>query len=73
MSKDPLDRPPLNIHTLGERSLRKLAERITKIDNSVRELARQMLRSMYAAHGIGLAAPQVGVHRQLMVIDLEIV
>ena len=72
MSKDPLDRPPLNIHTLGERSLRKLAERITKIDNSVRELARQMLRSMYAAHGIGLAAPQVGVHRQLMVIDLEI-
>jgi len=37
----------------------------------VRELARDMLRCMYTAHGIGLAAPQVGVHKQLLVIDLD--
>jgi peptide deformylase len=41
------------------------------VDESVRELARDMLRSMYAAKGIGLAAPQVGVHKQLLVIDLD--
>jgi peptide deformylase len=38
----------------------------------VRELARDMLVSMYAARGIGLAAPQIGVHQQLLVIDLEL-
>jgi peptide deformylase len=41
------------------------------VDESVRDLARDMLRAMYAANGIGLAAPQVGVHKQLLVIDLD--
>ena len=41
------------------------------MDESIRDLARNMLRSMYAAKGIGLAAPQVGVQQQLLVIDLE--
>ncbi len=57
------------IHTLGSNELRKPAKRISKVNEQVRELAREMLRSMYAAHGIGLAAPQVGVHQQLLVID----
>ena len=51
--------------------LRIPAKRISKVDESVRDLARDMLRSMYAAKGIGLAAPQVGVHKQLLVIDLD--
>ena len=59
------------IHTLGSNELRKPAKRISKVNEQVRELAREMLRSMYAAHGIGLAAPQVGVHQQLLVIDLD--
>jgi peptide deformylase len=63
--------PALTIHTLGDRVLRTPAKRISKVDESVRDLARDMLRSMYAANGIGLAAPQVGVHKQLLVIDLD--
>lgn len=69
--KDGLEESPLTIHTLGDGVLRNPAKRISKVDESVRDLARDMLRSMYAAKGIGLAAPQVGVHKQLLVIDLD--
>ncbi len=69
--KDAPEESPLTIHTLGDGVLRAPAKRISKVDESVRDLARDMLRSMYAAKGIGLAAPQVGVHKQLLVIDLD--
>ena len=69
--KQVIDNPPLTIATLGSQVLRQPARRISKVDKAVRELARDMLRSMYAASGIGLAAPQVGVHKQLLVIDLD--
>ena len=69
--KQVIDNPPLTIATLGSQVLRQPARRISKVDETVRELARDMLRSMYAASGIGLAAPQVGVHKQLLVIDLD--
>ena len=69
--KEPLDTAPLQIHTLGDDVLRLDARRIGKVDETVRDLARDMLRSMYTARGIGLAAPQVGVHQQLLVIDLD--
>ena len=69
--KVALEVPPMEIHTLGNAVLRQSAKRISKVDESVRDLARDMLRSMYTAHGIGLAAPQVGVHKQLLVIDLD--
>lgn len=69
--KRVIDNPPLTIATLGSQVLRQPARRISKVDETVRELARDMLRSMYAASGIGLAAPQVGVHKQLLVIDLD--
>lgn len=72
VSKQPLAEPPLAIHTLGARELRTPARRISKVDEEVRELARSMLHSMYAARGIGLAAPQVGIHKQLLVIDLDL-
>jgi peptide deformylase len=70
--KEPLPEAPLPIHTLGANELRTTARRISKVDESVRDLARDMLRSMYAARGIGLAAPQVGIPRQLLVIDLDL-
>jgi peptide deformylase len=72
VSKEPLAEPPLAIHTLGSRELRTPARRISKVDEEVRDLARSMLQSMYAARGIGLAAPQVGIHKQLLVIDLDL-
>ncbi len=70
--KEPLDHPPLQIHTLGNGVLRQSTRRIGKVDESVRDLVRDMLRSMYAAKGIGLAAPQVGIHKQLLVLDLDL-
>ncbi len=70
--KDPLPESPLPIHTLGARELRTPARRISKVDEGVRDLVRDMLRSMYGAKGIGLAAPQVGVAKQLLVIDLDL-
>ena len=70
--KEALEVSPLEIHKLGNEVLREEARRISKVDESVRELARDMLRSMYTAKGIGLAAPQVGVHKQLLVIDLDL-
>jgi len=73
VSKEPVAEPPLAIHILGSGDLRTAARRITKVDEQVRDLARSMLHSMYAARGIGLAAPQVGIHKQLLVIDLDFV
>ncbi|NDG74771.1 MAG: peptide deformylase [Synechococcaceae bacterium WB8_1B_136] len=72
VSKQPVENPPYDIHQLGDAVLRTPARRIGKVDQAVRNLARDMLVSMYAARGIGLAAPQIGVHQQLLVIDLEI-
>ncbi len=69
--KQPLETPPLAIHQLGDQELRHAARRISKVDESIRDLARDMLRCMYTARGIGLAAPQVGVQKQLLVIDLD--
>jgi peptide deformylase len=70
--KTALETPPLEIHTLGADALRQPAQRIGKVNDQVRELARDMLRSMYTAKGIGLAAPQVAVYKQLLVIDLDL-
>jgi len=72
ISKEPTEKPDLNIHTLGNKVLRQSAKRISKVDNSTRDLIKQMLHSMYSAKGIGLAAPQVGIHKELLVIDLDI-
>jgi len=49
--------------------LKKVAAPIVKIDESIRALARDMAETMYEAPGIGLAATQVDVHKQLVVID----
>tara|TARA_B100000745_G_scaffold270944_1_gene198053 strand:+ start:550 stop:1182 length:633 start_codon:yes stop_codon:yes gene_type:complete len=61
----------LDIHYLGDKDLRKSAKRVSKIDDSIRELARDMLQTMYSSNGIGLASTQVGIHKQLIVIDCE--
>jgi peptide deformylase len=71
VAKEKLKNPPLDIHTLGDRVLRQPAKRITKVDAEIRRIAEDMLKTMYSADGIGLAAPQVGIHKQLIVIDLK--
>ena len=50
----------LPIFEYGDPILRAKGERIEKIDNQVRELAANMIETMRAAHGVGLAAQQVG-------------
>ena len=58
------------ILVLPDARLRAIAEPIEKIDDSVKELARDMLETMYDAPGIGLAAPQIGELRRIVVMDL---
>ena len=47
------------------------AERVENIDAKTRKLVDDMAETMYAAHGIGLAATQVDVHKQIIVIDVS--
>ena len=59
----------LPIITLPDPLLRKSSAPIERIDADVRKLAADMLETMYAAPGVGLAAVQVGVPRRLIVLD----
>jgi len=52
-----------------EEILKKKAKEIAKIDDSLKRLASDMAETMYAAPGIGLAAPQVGESKRLIVLD----
>jgi peptide deformylase len=51
--------------------LQRKAEPVTVFDDELRRLVADMFESMYAAKGIGLAAPQIGVSQQVTVIDLS--
>lgn len=51
--------------------LRNRAEPVAEVDGSIRELIDNMLETMYAAPGIGLAASQVDVHKRVIVIDIS--
>ena len=61
----------LNILTLPDSRLKTIAEPITAINDEIKQLAADMLETMYAAPGIGLAATQVDQHIQLVVIDIS--
>ena len=71
VEKKALENPPLEIFKLGNNTLRTNAKRISKVDRDIRGLAKEMLQSMYSAKGIGLAAPQVGISKELLVIDIN--
>ena len=62
----------LNIEILQEPDpiLRKKSDEVSKVDNDIRALMDNMLETMYQAPGIGLAAPQVGILKKVIVIDL---
>ena len=55
---------------LGDTVLEKKAESVTQFDGELKKLVEDMFESMYAAHGIGLAAPQIGISKRLAVIDV---
>ncbi len=61
----------LKILIFPNSKLRKVAKKIDKFDKSLEILAQNMLKTMYEANGIGLAATQVDVHIRLVVMDLS--
>lgn len=53
----------------GDPVLEKPAALVTEFDGELSKLVEDMFESMYAAHGVGLAAPQIGVSKRIAVID----
>lgn len=60
----------MKILRLGDETLRKKSHPVTKIDRRTVGLLKDMAETMYAADGCGLAAPQVGILRRMVVIDV---
>ena len=54
----------------GDPVLEKPSVPVTKFDDELRKLTDDMFQSMYAAHGVGLAAPQIGISKRIAVIDV---
>jgi peptide deformylase len=54
----------------GNPVLEKPAEKVTVFDAELKKLIDDMFESMYAAHGVGLAAPQIGISRRIAVVDV---
>ena len=54
----------------GNPVLEKPAEKVTVFDGELKKLIEDMFESMYEAHGVGLAAPQIGIGRRIAVIDV---
>ena len=55
---------------LGDETLRKTSRPVTEVDKRIKVLLDDMAETMYASDGVGLAAPQVGVLRRVVVIDI---
>ena len=58
-----------NIREIGDEILLKKSKEVTKINDRTNELIDDMIETMYEANGVGLAAPQVGVLKRIVVID----
>jgi peptide deformylase len=60
-----------NIREMGDSVLTKVGKEIKEVDKKILTLIEDMLDTMYEANGVGLAAPQVGVLKRLVVIDVS--
>ncbi|MBR6095189.1 MAG: peptide deformylase [Lachnospiraceae bacterium] len=58
------------IRTLGEEVLRGTAKEVTEVTPRTKELIEDMFDTMYEANGVGLAAPQVGIRKRIVVVDV---
>ena len=59
-----------NIRTMGDECLNKVCKEVKEINDRTRTLIEDMIDTMYEANGVGLAAPQVGVLKRVVVIDI---
>ena len=62
---------PYEIRVIGDPVLKQSAADVTEIDGNVARLVDDMVATMYAAPGVGLAAPQIGVQKRLFVWDID--
>ena len=60
-----------SIRTIGDEVLKKECKAVTEVTDHTLELIEDMFDTMYSAGGVGLAAPQVGILKQIVVIDVE--
>ena len=58
------------IREYGDEILRKKAREVEVVDDKIRELIEDMIETMHKYNGVGLAAPQVGILKRVVVIDL---
>ena len=58
-----------NIREMGDPVLNKVCKEVKEITPRTRELIQDMIETMYDANGVGLAAPQVGILKRIVVID----
>ncbi len=58
------------IRVIGDPILEKECKPLKEVNDRTRDLVRDMLETMYDANGVGLAAPQVGILRQIFVVDI---
>ena len=61
----------LKLYEYPEPVLKKKAQKVEQVDADIQKLLDDMLETMYASAGVGLAAPQVGVSKRIVVIDVE--
>jgi peptide deformylase len=61
----------IEIRTYGDSVLRRTADPITEIDSETKQIAEKMVEAMLRANGIGIAAPQIGVSKRIIVLDLD--
>lgn len=61
----------MEITKYGAEVLRKVAEPVEKIDDEIKKIVNDMIESMYRNEGIGIAAPQIGVSKQIIAIDIN--
>ena len=59
-----------NIREIGDPVLNKVCKEVKEVTDRTRELIEDMLDTMYEADGVGLAAPQVGILKRIVVIDV---
>lgn len=59
-----------NIRELGDEVLTKNCKEVTEVTPRIKDLIEDMLETMYEANGVGLAAPQVGILKRIVVIDV---
>ena len=61
----------LNVLHFPDTRLRTKAKPVQQVDDNIRQIVKDMFETMYAAPGIGLAATQVNIHQQIIVIDVS--